>query len=117
MRPIIYYVNGKYWGIYYLRDKVNRYFVGYSSESHRDSIDLIEHQERVKVGDIKHYNRMLKYISKKNHSQQRNFLLLLILFCFLFKIKKFRPMKISINGTAILLVKIKSNPLNRLGIA
>jgi hypothetical protein len=72
-RPIIYYVNGRYWGIYYLRDKVNRYFVGYSSASHRDSIDLIEHQERVKVGDIKHYNKMLKYLRRNDLGKKEHY--------------------------------------------
>ena len=72
-RPIIYYVNGKYWGIYYIRDKVNRYFVGYTSDAHRDSIDLIEHQERVKVGSINHYNQMLKYLTDNDLSKKEHY--------------------------------------------
>ena len=72
-RPIIYYINGKYWGIYYLRDKVNRYFVDYSSGVHRDSIDLIENQNHVKAGDIEHYNTMLNYLRKNDLGEKEHF--------------------------------------------
>jgi hypothetical protein len=72
-RPIIYYVNGEYWGIYYLRDKVNPHFVGYSSEHDRDSIDFIEQRDRAKSGDLQHYNAMFEYIGKQDLSKKEHY--------------------------------------------
>lgn len=72
-RPILYFVNGEYWGIYFLRDKVNRYFVDYAGEADRDSIDLIEHKDRVKSGSLRHYNKMLAYMSKNDLNDEKHF--------------------------------------------
>jgi len=56
------FLNGEYWGLYNIREKVNRYFVASHTDVHRDSMDLVEHQGRVRRGDMKHYNAMLKYM-------------------------------------------------------
>jgi len=56
------FLNGEYWGLYNIREKVNRYFVASHTDVHRDSMDLIEHQSRVRRGTTKHYNDMLQYM-------------------------------------------------------
>ncbi len=73
VRPCILYVNGDYWGIYYIRDKVNRHFIEYSTEFDDDSLDLIEHQNRVKFGSISHYNKMLAYMNKNDLGEKKHF--------------------------------------------
>ena len=56
------FLNGEYWGLYNIREKINRYFVASHTDVHKDSMDLIEHENRVRRGDTKHYNAMLQYM-------------------------------------------------------
>ena len=72
-RPCILYVNGEYWGIYFVRDKVNRHFIEYSTEVDDDSLDLIEHRDRLKAGSIDHYNSMLRYMRNNDLSEKKHY--------------------------------------------
>lgn len=67
-RPAHVYINGKYWGIYNIREKVNRHFIADHHELHKDSIDLIEHQHTTKRGSRQHYLRMLRYMERNDLS-------------------------------------------------
>lgn len=72
-RPAHIYINGKYWGIYNIREKVNRYFLEDHSDADKDSLDLIEHRLTRKRGSKQHYRRMLKFIEKYDLSEPANF--------------------------------------------
>ncbi len=72
-RPSHLYLNGEYWGIYNIREKINRYFVASHTDTHKDSMDLIEHQNRVRRGSNKHYKEMLKYMEKHKLSEQKHY--------------------------------------------
>ncbi len=67
-RPAHVYLNGKYWGIYNIREKINRHFIADHHELHKDSIDLIEHQHTTKRGSRQHYLKMLRYMRKNDLS-------------------------------------------------
>jgi len=67
-RPSHVYLNGDYWGIYNIREKVNRYFVQSHADVDKDSIDLIEHRRTTKRGSRRHYLKMVRYIEKANLS-------------------------------------------------
>ena len=72
-RPAHVYLNGKYWGIYNIREKVNRYFIQSHAEIDKDSIDLMEHRRAVKRGSRQHYLNMIRFIEKSDLSDQSNF--------------------------------------------
>lgn len=65
-RPAHVYINGRYWGIYNMREKVNRFFIEDHSDADRDSIDLIEHYMTRKQGSTRHYRRLLRYLEDHN---------------------------------------------------
>ncbi|GJM35521.1 MAG: hypothetical protein DHS20C18_45220 [Saprospiraceae bacterium] len=65
-RPAHVYINGQYWGIYNIREKINRYFVASNSEADKDSIDLIEHRFTRKRGSKRHYQRLLNFLEKND---------------------------------------------------
>jgi hypothetical protein len=67
-RPSHVYINGKYWGIYNIREKINRYFLQSHTEADKDSIDLMEHRFIRKRGSKKHYAELLNFIQKKDLS-------------------------------------------------
>ena len=67
-RPAHLYLNGKYWGIYNIREKVNKYFIEDHCDVDKDSIDLIEHRRVLKLGSRKHYVRLLDYLQDNDMS-------------------------------------------------
>jgi hypothetical protein len=73
-RPSHVYINGTYWGIYNIREKVNRYFVeAHSQEVDRDSIDLLEHYLVRKRGSRRHYQKMLDFLGRYDLDLPENF--------------------------------------------
>ncbi len=65
-RTALVYINGKYWGVYHIREKINRYFINDHHDIDKDSLDILEHQMTRKRGSRRHYLRMLDYL--KTHS-------------------------------------------------
>jgi len=72
-RPAHVYINGKYWGIYNMREKVNRHFIASHFNVDADSIDLIEHKLTKRYGSTKHYQRLLGFLSKNSLANDANF--------------------------------------------
>ncbi|MFN0014736.1 MAG: CotH kinase family protein, partial [Saprospiraceae bacterium] len=67
-RPALLYLNGRYWGIYHIREKINARFLQDHADVDRDSLDLLEHQRSVRHGSGKHYDRLLEYIQHNDLS-------------------------------------------------
>lgn len=72
-RPALLFINGDYWGIYFIREKINKYFVAHNCGVDKDSIDLIEHRMSVKQGDSKHYQAMLNFMAKNDLGKKENY--------------------------------------------
>ncbi len=65
-RPVVMYLNGEYWGIYNIREKINKYFLAYNHGiENPDNIDIIEANHNVKAGDAEHYDALIDFV--KNH--------------------------------------------------
>ena len=68
-RPAHVYLNGRYWGVYNIREKVNRYFLReHNRISDKDSVDLLEHRYVAKRGNRKSYVEMLRWLRKTDLS-------------------------------------------------
>lgn len=72
-RPSHLYINGDYWGIYNIREKVNRYFIDGHYRTDKDSVDLIEHRYTRKRGSKLHYLKMIKWLETNDLSLPENF--------------------------------------------
>ena len=73
-RPVHVYINGQYWGIYNIREKVNRFFIaGHHPEVDNDSIDLIEHRYTRKRGSTRHYLNLLSFLEKNSLANPANY--------------------------------------------
>jgi hypothetical protein len=69
-RPVQVYINGKYWGIYHLREKINPQFIGdRHPEVDKNKIDYLEHQESVKHGKLGTYGKLLRFVRNSDLSQ------------------------------------------------
>ncbi len=72
-RPALCYINGKYWGLYNIREKINRHFIASNNHMDKDSLDLIEHYKAVKRGTRDHYKEMQKYMHENDMSKKEHF--------------------------------------------
>lgn len=72
-RPAHVYLNGEYWGIYNIREKINRYFLNGHFPVDKDSVDIIEHRLSRKRGSSKHYVRTLKFMLDHDMSEPENY--------------------------------------------
>jgi hypothetical protein len=67
-RPAHVYINGNYWGIYNLREKVNRHFIADHHDVDKDSIDLLEHRGYLRRGSNAHYVHLQAFLQSRDLS-------------------------------------------------
>ena len=72
-QPAHTYINGEYWGIYNIREKINRYFIAGHHDVDKDSIDLLEHQDVRRRGSKKHYVQLVNFIENNDLSNPANY--------------------------------------------
>ena len=65
-RPVVVYFNGKYHGIYNIREKTDTTYVERHLGITDDEFDFIEKNAGVKAGTITEYNKLLDYVSKND---------------------------------------------------
>ena len=69
-KPVVVYLNGKYWGLYNLREKLNEYYLANNYGVDPKEIDLIENNGLVVVdGDNVAYKKLEKLITEKDLSK------------------------------------------------
>jgi hypothetical protein len=67
-RPATAFINGQYWGIYNIREKVNEYYVASRLGVNPKNIDMLENNMVVLHGDSLHYRQLIDYISSNDMS-------------------------------------------------
>ena len=73
-RPVRVFLNGRYHGVYHLREKINvRYLQDRHPGVHRDSIDLLEHQHTVKHGSLGAYRELLRVLGSRDPARPEDF--------------------------------------------
>jgi len=73
-RPAILYLNGDYWGILNLTEKIDEDYIHQHYPSvDKDEIDLLYSNAEVKKGDAVNYNDMIDFITNNSLSQQSNY--------------------------------------------
>jgi hypothetical protein len=66
--PVVLYVNGKYWGIHNLREKISQNYLIANYPNTIKNIDLLEWKEAPIKGDEEHFDKMINYVSTQNVS-------------------------------------------------
>ena len=74
-RPVVLYINGKYWGLYFIREKVDETFVAnhYNVKATKKNTDLLRIDGEVKSGSSKNYNSMISFINSNSLSNSKNY--------------------------------------------
>ena len=73
--PIILYINGKYNGIYFIREKVDETFVAnhYNVKTTKSDTSILRIDGEVKSGTDKNYKAMINFINKNSLSNKANY--------------------------------------------
>lgn len=69
-RPVATYINGDYWGLYNLREKINEHFLASLHDVDADDIDLVELNGQAVHGSADGYNALIDYVRENPVSQE-----------------------------------------------
>lgn len=72
-RPVNCFINGEFFGLYNLREKIDRYYVRDNYGVDDDDIDMMGMADGLIEGDSVAYNTMLQYILNTDMTVQANF--------------------------------------------
>ncbi len=72
-RPTVLYLNGNYWGIYNLREKLNEHYVASHHNVPSDEIDLIEGYSNANAGSNRIYRQARSYVRRFDLSLDERF--------------------------------------------
>jgi len=73
-RPSIVFINGKYWGIHNIREKINEHYIAsHHPGVNKDSIDLIKKRYNLQKGSRGNYKSFIRYIESRDLRKQRYF--------------------------------------------
>ncbi|MGW8317279.1 MAG: CotH kinase family protein, partial [Bacteroidales bacterium] len=76
-RPVVVYINGEYWGIHSLREKVNEAYIRDNYGIDPDSLELLSNNPEdplnVLAGSADHYNAMIQYNRDNDISQPSHY--------------------------------------------
>jgi len=70
-QPTLLFINGKYWGIYNLREKQNKAYL--QSHYNIKKVDLLENNMTVKEGSAQEYSELIEYIKNNDLSNDENY--------------------------------------------
>jgi hypothetical protein len=72
-RPVVVYINGQYWGIHNLREKINEHFVADNHNYDPDDINLLEFNGNAIEGTNTHYIELLDFIRYNDITDPENY--------------------------------------------
>ncbi len=68
-KPAVFYINGQYYGIYFMREKVNKHFIAAHYGIPSDDIDIIQGNQALENGSIKDWNSFFAYMKSHDLSK------------------------------------------------
>ena len=71
--PSIVFINGEYWGIHNIRERIDQHFLAENKGVDPDEIDLLENRYRIKEGSNENYKEMLDFIEGNDLSEDANY--------------------------------------------
>ena len=72
-KPIILYINGEYWGIYYIREFVDDEYIEHRYNVDGSKANIVRVDGNVRSGTIADYRHLTNYIRNNDMSQSRHY--------------------------------------------
>jgi hypothetical protein len=67
------YINGEYWGIMNIREKINEHFIASNNGVEPDRIDFLEGNQWVIAGSPEHYARLIDFLHANSMQREENY--------------------------------------------
>jgi hypothetical protein len=74
VRPAVVFVNGEFWGIHHIRDRIDKYYFEYCCGADPDQLDYLEGAGIVKEGSNADYLAMKVFIADNDLQDDENYL-------------------------------------------
>jgi hypothetical protein len=71
--PCVVFINGRYWGVYELREKQDKHFLQNNSQTDDDNVDFLQFDGNVIEGTNKGFFEMVNYITTADMTQQSSY--------------------------------------------
>ncbi|MCO5247848.1 MAG: CotH kinase family protein [Chitinophagales bacterium] len=65
-QPVTVFINGEYWGVYSIRDKIDNRYIQYTHGIDKDNVEFVE-------DDSTSYNQLMQYISENSLESNANY--------------------------------------------
>ena len=65
-RPVVVYLNGAYWGIYNIRERINEHYIAYNHNVDPDKVDILQANHTVRAGSADDYIALRSYIERND---------------------------------------------------
>jgi len=72
-RPAILFINGSYWGIHNLREKINEHFIASHHDVNPDSINILEDNSEIVKGDNSDYLALVAFLETNSLNITANY--------------------------------------------
>ena len=72
-RPVVLYINGKYYGIYNLRERIDDAFISNRQNVPKETTNIIKIDREVRSGTIATYDQLLRYLETHNMALKSNY--------------------------------------------
>ncbi|MBN1132284.1 MAG: CotH kinase family protein [Bacteroidales bacterium] len=73
IRQAVVYINGEYWGIHNIREKINEHFIASNAGIDPDRVELMENNQQVIQGSGQHYAELIDFVSINNLAYEGNY--------------------------------------------
>ncbi len=73
--PYVMFLNGEYWGCYWLNEKYNAHYLGYYNNVNKDNVIMIKNGdlEEGEEDDYKYYSNMIAFCSQSDVTEEENY--------------------------------------------
>lgn len=73
-RPTVLYLNGEYWGLYFIEEKIDDHYISTYYEVDKDSLDIMKNWAGlVGHGNDKNYSKFLSFMQETDFSSDENY--------------------------------------------
>ena len=75
--PVVFYLNGEYWGVYFLREKINKYYLQQHHGINPENVDIIYgngiYSSNAVTGDNENWMQLRDYVQSHDLSVEENY--------------------------------------------
>ena len=69
----IVFINGEYWGVHHLSERVDKYYLNEYYQVHKDSIDLLSNNSVIEEGNSSDFLDLINYIETHSLIEKYNY--------------------------------------------